>query len=115
MASPTSAPARPVARRSGFAALVAITLATVAAGWWLRGVQGAALGLALGLGVGVVAAMARQRGAKEAAAGTGTIEMKPGVASGSDARTRAAVMEGGVRSGVVPAGRSARGHRDRDL
>lgn len=111
MASPGTAPLGviPVGLLLVFPCLMA------GAGWWLDGAGGAAMAAVAGVAIVSAAAWVRTRRGIGRPAGHAAVEMKPGVASGTDARTRTAVMDGGTRVGVVPAGRSARGHRDRDL
>jgi hypothetical protein len=94
---------------------IACPFAAGGAGWWLDGARGATLGGVAGVVVAAIAAWMWTRPRLSRREGDVAVEMKPGVASASDAGTRTAVLEGGTRAGVVPAGRSARGHRDRDL
>lgn len=113
MASPRSAPLEPAPRLSTFLMVGMLPLAAGAAGWWFRGPTWAVIAAAAVAAGGL--AWLRSHAASRHRGGEGTVELKPGVSTGADARTRAAVMDGGTRVGVVPAGRSARGHRDRDL
>jgi hypothetical protein len=115
MASPKPAPLGITRPRSTIVMLAAIPLAAIAAGWWLRGPLGAGIAAAAGMAAACGIAWMRPRAPRGHRAGEVATELKTGVTTGVEARTRAAVMEGGTRVGVVPAGRSARGHRDRDL
>jgi hypothetical protein len=111
MASPRFAPSGIIPA----GVVIASPFAAGGAGWWLDGARGATLGGVAGVVVVAIAAWMWTRPRLSRLEGNVAVEMKPGVASASDARTRTAVMDGGTRAGVVPAGRSARGHRDRDL
>lgn len=111
MASPRSAPFGIIP--AGM--FMASPVAAGGAGWWLDGGRGAVVGAIAGIAAAGFAAWVWARPRTGRREGHVAVEMKPGVASGTDARTRTAVMDGGTRVGVVPAGRSARGHRDRDL